>query len=56
MALASAPFEFERTDHRGVGAPDGEMVSILHYSLRTANVSREELDATLAAVAEAPVV
>ena len=52
-ALAGAPFPFEETDHRVVGAPDGEMVTVLHYSVRTGPVSREDLEATLDAVADA---
>ena len=52
-ALAVAPFSFDETDHRVVGAPDGEMVTILHYGVSTDGVSRAELEATLDAVAEA---
>lgn len=52
-ALAGAPFPFEETDHRVVGAPDGEMVTVLHYSLRTGPISREEFETTLDAVAAA---
>ena len=52
-ALAVAPFPFEETDHRVVGAPDGEMVTVLHYSLRTGPVSEADLEATLDAVADA---
>lgn len=52
-ALAGAPFPFEESDHRVVGAPDGEMVTILHYALRTGPVSRDDFEATLAAVADA---
>lgn len=52
-ALAGAPFPFEETDHRVVGAPDGEMVTVLHFSVRTGPVSDAELEATLEAVAAA---
>jgi hypothetical protein len=52
-ALAAAPFSFEETDHRVVGAPDGEMVTILHYSVRTGPVSEADLHSTLDAVAAA---
>lgn len=55
-ALADAPLPFERTDHRGVSAPDGEMVTVLHYSADASDVSENALDATLAAVATALVV
>jgi hypothetical protein len=36
-----------------VGAPDGEMVTVLHYSTSTDGVSRRDLEATLDAVAGA---
>lgn len=52
-ALEAAPVSFEETDHRVVGAPDGEMVTILHYSVRTGPVSEVDLEATLDAVAAA---
>jgi len=52
-ALAAAPFAFEETDHRVVGAPDGEMVTVLHFSLRTGPVRPAELEATLDAVGRA---
>lgn len=52
-ALEAAPFPFEETDHRVVGAPDGEMVTILHYSVRTGPVSEADLQSTLDAVAVA---
>lgn len=52
-ALAGAPFPFDRTDHRGVVTPDGEVVTVLHVSLRTDDVARGDLEATLDAVARA---
>lgn len=52
-ALGAAPFPFEESDHRVVGAPDGEMVTVRHYSLRTGPVPRDDLVSTLDAVAEA---
>lgn len=52
-ALEDAPLSFERTDHRGVSAPDGEMVSILHFSARTDGVSEPTVRETLRAVAAA---
>lgn len=52
-ALAAAPFAFEETDHRVVGAPDGEMVTMLHFSVRTGPVSTAELASTLDAVGAA---
>lgn len=55
-ALADAPVAFERTDHRGVAASDGEVVTMLHYSVRTGPVARDDLVATLDAVGAALVV
>jgi hypothetical protein len=52
-ALDAAPYSAERTDHRGASAPDGEMVMLVHYSVRATDVTDEELRATLAAVAAA---
>lgn len=52
-ALEAAPYPFEEIDHRVVGAPDGEMVTVLHYSVRTGPVSESDLVATLDAVAAA---
>jgi hypothetical protein len=52
-ALAAAPFPADRTDHRGAAAPDGEMVSLLHYTVRGTAVTDGAFDATLAAVADA---
>ena len=52
-ALDRAPFAFAETDHRVVGAPDGEMVTVLHYSMSTDGVSRAEVEATLDAVGAA---
>lgn len=52
-ALVGAPLAFEETDHRVVGAPDGEMVTVLHFSMRTGPVSEADLEATLDAVAAA---
>jgi hypothetical protein len=52
-ALAAAPFPADRTDHRGASAPDGEMVSLLHYTIRGTGVTDDAFDATLAAVADA---
>lgn len=52
-ALADAPLTFDRTDHRGVSAPEGEMVTVVHYSARASDVDGGTLDATLAAVAVA---
>ena len=52
-ALAASPFSFHETDHRVVGAPDGEMVTVLHYSMSTDGVSRADLDATIDALAGA---
>lgn len=52
-ALAAAPYPFEETDHRVVGAPDGEMVTMLHFSLRTGPVSRSAFEDTLDAIAAA---
>jgi hypothetical protein len=52
-ALARSPFPFEESDHRVVSAPDGKMATILHYSLRTEVASRDDLEATLDAVADA---
>jgi hypothetical protein len=52
-ALAPAPLPFERSDHRGVAAPDGEMVTVLHYTARAAGVSVADRDATLEAVGAA---
>jgi hypothetical protein len=52
-ALADAPVPFERSDHRGVGAPDGELVTVLHYSGRASDVSVTCRDETLDAVAAA---
>lgn len=52
-ALADAPLEFEQTDHRGAAAPDGEMVTVLHFAARASDVSTDATAATLAAVAAA---
>lgn len=52
-ALADAPLAFERIDHRGVSAPGGEMVTVLHYSAGASGVSGDTLDATVAAVGTA---
>ena len=52
-ALAAAPLAFDETDHRVVGAPDGEMVTVLHYGTSTDEVSRADLEGTLDAVAAA---
>lgn len=52
-ALGRAPFPLERRDNRVVGAPDGEMVTILHFSTRTGPVSRADLETTLEAIADA---
>lgn len=52
-ALAAAPFAVERTDHRRVSAPGGEVVAMLHYSIRASDVSPDAFDATLSAVAVA---
>ena len=52
-ALAGSPFPFEESDHRVVSAPDGEMLTIVHYSLRTEIPSGDDLAATLDAVAGA---
>jgi hypothetical protein len=52
-ALDAAPFPVSKTDHRGASAPDGEMVSLLHYAIRATDVADEAFDATLAAVADA---
>lgn len=52
-ALAAGPFPAEVTDHRGASTPDGEMVTILHYAIREAGVSNEDLESTLDAVATA---
>jgi hypothetical protein len=52
-ALAAAPFPAERTDRRGASAPDGEMVTLVHYSIRTADVTDGELRATLDAIGAA---
>jgi|GEM_PF-6371712 len=52
-ALATAPYPFEETDHRVVGAPDGEMVTMLHFSLRTGPVSQSAFEETIEAIAAA---
>jgi hypothetical protein len=52
-ALASAPLSFDRTDHRGVSGPDGDLVTVLHFGLRTGEVDPVTVEATLAAVGEA---
>jgi len=52
-ALAAAPFAFDRTDHRGASAPDGEMVQLLHYAVREPDVDDADLRDTLRAVAAA---
>jgi len=52
-ALAAAPFPFSESDHRVVSATGGQMVTVLHYGMSTDEVAREDLDATLDAVAEA---
>lgn len=52
-ALAGAPFAFDRTDHRGVSRPDGEMVTVLHFSTRASGASPAAVDRTLAAVGAA---
>ena len=52
-ALRESPLPVERTDHRGASAPDGEMVMLVHYSVRATNVNDEALRATLSAVAAA---
>mgnify|MGYP000563184336 CR=1 FL=1 len=52
-ALAAAPFPAERTDHRGAAAPDGEMVSLVHFAVRASDVTDDQLTATLDAVADA---
>ena len=52
-ALAANPFPVDRTDHRGASAPDGEMVMLVHYAIREADVSDADLRATLEAVAAA---
>jgi len=52
-ALAGSPFPFEESDHRVVSAPDGEMMTIVHYSLRTEVPTDADLTATLDAVADA---
>jgi hypothetical protein len=52
-ALADAPFAFDCTDHRGVTAPGGETVTVLHFTAREADVDRTARDATLDAVADA---
>lgn len=52
-ALAAAPFRTDRTDHRGVTGPDGTTVSLVHYRIRGTDVSDDDLDRTLAAVATA---
>jgi hypothetical protein len=52
-ALEAAPFAAERTDHRGASAPDGEMVRLVHYSIRADGVADDDLRTTLAAVAAA---
>lgn len=52
-ALDDAPFPVDRTDHRGASAPDGEMVLLVHYAVREADVTDDQLRATLAAVAAA---
>lgn len=52
-ALAAAPFAFDRTDHRGASAPDGEMVRLLHYAVREPDVDDDDLRDTLRAVAAA---
>jgi hypothetical protein len=52
-ALAGGPFPAERTDHRGASAADGEMVMLVHYAVREADVSDGDLAATLRAVADA---
>jgi hypothetical protein len=52
-ALGAAPLPFERTDHRGVSGPDGDVVTVLHFTTRQMDVSDDTLAATLSAVAEA---
>ncbi|MXR52819.1 hypothetical protein GRX03_14540 [Halovenus sp. WSH3] len=55
-ALDPAPLAFERTDHRGVSAPDGEMLTVLHFSLRSGGVSEEDVRGTLSALGTAAAV
>jgi len=52
-ALADAPLAVERTDHRGVATPDGEIVTVVHYSVGVDGVTVEELETTLSTVAGA---
>jgi hypothetical protein len=52
-ALSAAPLSFERTDHRGVSGPGGDVVTVLHFTTRAADVDADALDATLSAVADA---
>lgn len=52
-ALSPAPLSFDQTDHRGVAAPDGEMLTMLHFSHRTGEVSGDDLRATLSALGTA---
>jgi len=52
-ALAAAPVDVGRSDHRGVPDTDGEAVTVLHLSGRADGCSREDVVATLAAVADA---
>ncbi|WP_380675668.1 hypothetical protein [Salinigranum sp. GCM10025319] len=51
--LRESPFAVERTDHRGASAPDGEMVMLVHYSVRATDVNDQDLQATLSTVAAA---
>lgn len=52
-ALADSPHAFERTDHRGVATPDGEMVTVLHFTVKATDVTDADLTGTLDAVATA---
>ena len=52
-ALAAVPFPVDETDHRIVGAPDGEMVTVLHFSISTDGVTPDEVGTTLDALAAA---
>jgi hypothetical protein len=52
-ALGDAPLAFDRTDHRGVPGPAGDVVTIVHFGARGDDVDRESLVETLAAVGAA---
>jgi hypothetical protein len=51
--LRDAPLAFDRTDHRGVSGPDGDVVTIVHFAARVEAVDDDALRGTLATLGAA---